>query len=255
MALKDRWRPIAVCLVLGLGTIALYSPALHFGFATLDDEVYVAANPHVNHGLTASGLNWAFQAGYAGNWHPVTWLSHMADCSFFGRSVGGHHATSLVLHAVNSVFLFLLLRRMTGFFWRSAVVAALFAWHPLHVEPVAWVADRKDVLSGFFGLLALWGYVRYAEKSKDQLSGSAVYYGIALLCFAFGLMAKPALVMLPIILLLLDWWPLGRLRFHAPPETEPFCFCPSHQASSQSSRRGADWRLRSPMVCPSRFVS
>ena len=220
MARKDCWRTIVVCLVLGLGTIALYSPAFTFGFVNLDDQIYVTANPHVNRGVTANGLEWAFQAGYASNWHPLTWLSHMVDSQIFGPRAWGHHATSLVLHALNSVLLFLVLRRMTGAFWRSAVVTAFFAWHPLHVEAVAWIADRKDVLSGFFWMLALWAYLRYTENSKSQIPNSKFFYALALVFFALGLMAKPMLVTLPCILLLIDWWPLGRLRFGAAPPEE-----------------------------------
>ncbi|HUD47611.1 MAG TPA: tetratricopeptide repeat protein [Candidatus Baltobacteraceae bacterium] len=220
MARKVCWRTVVVCLVLGLGTIALYSPAFTFGFVNLDDEIYVTANPHVNRGLTSTGLLWAFQSGYAANWHPLTWLSHMVDSQIFGPRAGGHHATSLLLHALNSVLLFLVLRRMTGAFWRSAAVAAFFAWHPLHVESVAWIAERKDVLSGFFWMLALWAYLRYAENSKSQLPTSKIFYALALLFFALGLMAKPMLVTLPCILLLIDWWPLGRLRFGAAPGAE-----------------------------------
>jgi protein O-mannosyl-transferase len=215
---KVCWRTVVICLVLGLGTIALYFPAVHFGFVNIDDQVYVAANPHVNHGVTASGLEWAFQAGYAANWHPVTWISHMVDCQIFGNKVGGQHATNLLLHALNSVLLFLVLLRMTGAQWRSAAVAAFFAWHPLHVESVAWIAERKDVLSGFFWMLALWAYVRYAESSKAQLPNSKFFYALALLLFALGLMAKPMLVTLPFVLLLIDWWPLGRLSPEAPVE-------------------------------------
>lgn len=208
---KVCWRTVVICLVLGLGTIALYFPAVHFGFVNVDDQIYVAANPHVNHGITASGLKWAFQAGYAANWHPLTWISHMVDCQIFGNKVGGEHATNLLLHALNSVLLFLVLLRMTGAEWRSAAVAAFFAWHPLHVESVAWIAERKDVLSGFFWMLALWAYVRYAESSKAKLPNSKIFYALALVLFALGLMAKPMLVTLPFVLLLIDWWPLGRL--------------------------------------------
>ena len=210
MAQKDCGRKLAVCLVLAIGTIALYFPALHFGFVNLDD-VYVTANPNVNRGLTAHGLAWAFQPGYAGNWHPATWLSHMVDAQVFGAKAGGHHAMNLLLHALNAILVFLVLSRMTGAFWRSAAVAAFFAWHPLQVEPVAWVADRKDLLCGFFGLLALWAYVRYAESSKAPSPNPKLFYILALVFFGAGLMSKPMLVTLPFILLLIDWWPLRRL--------------------------------------------
>ncbi len=197
--------------------MVLYFPASHFGFVNLDDQVYVTGNPHVNRGVTAAGVKWAFETGYAANWHPLTWLSHMVDCQIFGARAGGHHTTSLMLHALNSVLLFLVLRRMTGAFWRCAAVAAFFAWHPLQVESVAWIADRKEVLSGFFWMLSLCAYLRYAENSTAQIPNSRIFYGLALLFFALGLMSKPMLVTLPCILLLIDWWPLGRLRFGAAP--------------------------------------
>ena len=215
MARKDCWRALVVCLVLGLGTVALYSPAFTFGFLNPSDALYVTANPHVNRGLTATGMGWAFQTAYAANWHPMTWLSHMVDCQVFGPKAGGHHAINVLLHALNSVLLFLLLRRMTGAFWRSAAVAAFFAWHPLNVESVAWISERKGVLSAFFWLLTLWAYVRYVELSKALSPMSKAYYLGALVCFALGLMAKPMLVTLPFVLLLLDWWPLGRLQLAA----------------------------------------
>ena len=216
---NDCRRTVVVCLLLGLGTIALYASALAFNFVSFEDQLYVLNNPHVNQGITAGGLGWAFQAGYAGNWHPLTWLSHMLDCQFFGLRPGGHHATSVLLHAVNAVLLFLVLRRMTKAFWRSAAVAALFAWHPLHVEAVAWVADRKDVLSAFFFILVLWAWVRYVEARKGASTPgegagkrcSTCFYMAALAFFALGLMSKPMVVTLPCVLLLLDWWPLGRL--------------------------------------------
>ncbi|MGA2750815.1 MAG: tetratricopeptide repeat protein [Verrucomicrobiota bacterium] len=210
MARKDCWRVAAVCLVLGLGTVALYSPAFHFGFVNYDDQMYVTANGHVNRGLTAEGVRWAFQAGYAGNWHPMTWLSHIMDCQVFGPKAGGHHGTSVLLHALNSMLLFLVLRRMTGALWRSAAVGAFFAWHPLHVESVAWIAERKDVLSAFFWMLAMWAYVRYVEESKAPSPKARIYYLGTLVWFTLGLMSKPMVVTLPCVLLLLDWWPLGR---------------------------------------------
>jgi protein O-mannosyl-transferase len=209
---KDFRRTALVCLILGLGTFALYIPALTFSYVNAEDVRYVAGNPYVAHGLTGAGLGWAFQAGYAGNWHPLTWISHMVDCQIFGLRPFGHHGVSVLLHALNSVLLFLVLGRMTHSFWRSAVVAALFAWHPLHVEPVAWIAERKDVLSTFFWLLALWAWVRYVEESKAEGSKRRLFYVGALILFALGLMSKPMVVTLPCLLLLMDWWPLGRLR-------------------------------------------
>jgi protein O-mannosyl-transferase len=214
---KDFRRTVLICLVLGLGTVALYAPALTFSYVNTEDVIYVVGNPYVNHGLSPGGLGWAFQAGYAGNWHPLTWFSHMVDCQFFGLRPAGHHAVSVLLHALNSVLLFLVLRRMTNAFWRSGAVAALFAWHPLHVESVAWIAERKDVLSTLFWMLALWAWVRYVEEFKARSSKRKVFYVAALVLFALGLMSKPMVVTLPCVLLLMDWWPLGRLQWGPAP--------------------------------------
>src|SRR5580658_5045269 len=156
--------------VLALVTLGLYAPVLGHDFIDFDDDTYVTANPMVQEGWTWRGFGWAWTTGHAANWHPLTWLSHITDCSLFGLQPAGHHATSALLHAANTVLLFLLLRRMTGAVWRAAAVAALFGWHPLHVESVAWVAERKDVLSAFFFFLTIWAYVRYAEPRT--LSGS-----------------------------------------------------------------------------------
>ena len=210
-----------ICLALALVTAALYWPMTHHEFVAFDDEGYITGNPHVNAGLTWSGAVWAFQSGYAANWHPLTWISHMLDCQLYGSYPGGHHATNLLLHIANTLLLFLLLNQMTGALWRSAFVAALFAWHPLHVESVAWAAERKDVLSGFFFLLTLIAYTRYVTSDKCQVTGTASflsrvkchvspYYFLALFFFACGLMSKPMVVTLPFVLLLLDFWPLGR---------------------------------------------
>ncbi|PYJ08234.1 MAG: hypothetical protein DME25_02015, partial [Verrucomicrobia bacterium] len=170
--------------------------------------------------------HWAFTTGHASNWHPLTWLSHALDCQLFGQRAGAHHLVSVVFHAANALLLFVVLRRMTGAVWRSGLVAALFALHPLHVESVAWVSERKDVLSGFFFLLTLWAYAGYVSRVECRGEGgkseipkdsalrvrrSSLYYGLALLGFGLGLMSKPMLVTLPFILLLLDYWPLGRV--------------------------------------------
>jgi Tfp pilus assembly protein PilF len=167
-----------------------------------------------------AGVLWSFNVGYADNWHPLTWLSHTLDCQLFGLSPGGHHATNVLLHAFSAMLLFLVLHRMTKTFWRAALVAALFAWHPLRVESVAWVSERKDVLSGVFWMLTMWAYVRYAEECKMQNvhhvergKKCKIYYALALFLFVLGLMAKPMLVTLPFVLLLLDWWPLHRISF------------------------------------------
>ena len=186
---------------------AVYWPVGHAGFLTYDDAQYVTANPHVQAGLTIRDVMWAFTAYHSANWHPLTWLSHALDCECFGRNAGGHHAVSVLLHVANTVLLFLVLRRMTGATWRSAGVAALFGVHPLHVESVAWVAERKDVLSGLFWMLALWGYVRYVERPTRGR------YAMVVGWYAMGLMAKPMVVTLPFVLLLLDYWPLGRTRW------------------------------------------
>ena len=156
--------PLIAALLFGL-VVWAFLPALRNGFINLDDGVYVCDNAHVQNGLTWENIRWASTTLYFGLWHPLTWVSHMLDCQLFGLRPGGHHLTSVLLHAANTVLLFVVLRRMTGALWRPALVAALFGLHPLHVESVAWVAERKDVLSTFFVLLTLWAYARYAERS------------------------------------------------------------------------------------------
>ena len=202
----------SVMLAIGLAvvTVAVYLPVLRDGFVNYDDPEYITNNPHVNAGLTWSGMVWAFQSGQASNWHPLTWISHMLDCQFFGLQPAGHHLTNLLFHIANTVLLFFLLHRLTGARWRSAFVAALFAWHPLHVESVAWASERKDVLSAFFGLLAMMFYVRYAQSALRSPHSALRNYFLSLLLFACGLMSKPMVVTLPFVLLLLDFWPLGR---------------------------------------------
>ncbi len=214
-----RRRTILVALALAALTVAVYAPVGHYDFVQLDDPAYVTENPHVLGGLTWEGLAWAFTTGHAANWHPVTWLSHMLDVQLFGVAAGAHHLTSLALHTGNTLLLFGLLVLLTGALWRSALVAALFAVHPLHVESVAWVAERKDVLSTFFLMLTLWayaGFVRYSGPAAPAAGATAgrsrrVCYALVLVFFALGLMAKPMLVTLPFVLLLLDVWPLQRL--------------------------------------------
>jgi hypothetical protein len=177
----------------------------------VDDGDYVFNNEHINKGFTWRGFLWCFQAGYAYNWHPLTWMSHALDCQFFGVLPGPPHVMNAAFHAVNSALLFVVLRRMTGSFWRSAFVAALFAWHPLRVESVAWVSERKDVLGAFFGILSLGAYVEYARISAPAFRRRELFYALAMLFFTLGLMAKPMVVTLPFLWLVLDWWPLGRL--------------------------------------------
>ncbi len=203
---RDAGRTIVICAALAAAALAVFWPVLHHDFINYDDDVYVTENPEVRAGLTLDGLRWAWTTSHAANWHPLTWISHMLDCELFGLDPRGHHLTSLIAHVLNSQLLFLLLRRMTGAVWRSALVAVLFAVHPLHVESVAWVAERKDVLSTLFGLLTLLAYARYAERPRP-----ARFAWVSLL-LALGLTAKPMLVTLPFLLLLLDHWPLGRSR-------------------------------------------
>ena len=209
--LNDRWLVPGVCIFLAAIIWVVFGQTLHHEFVNYDDLGYVYDNPAVTHGLTLQGIEWAFTHSVRANWHPLTMLSHMLDCRFYGLNAGGHHLTSLLLHTATAVLLFLVLRRMTGFLWRSAFVAAVFAIHPLRVESVAWVSERKDVLSGLFFMLTVGAYGRYVEKSKVQDPRSKVFYGLALVFFALGLMSKPMLVTLPFVLLLLDYWPLGRV--------------------------------------------
>ena len=195
---------VAVLLVL-LATFTVYAPVLRHGFVEWDDPYYVVENSHVQAGLTARGVAWAFTSREHSNWHPLTWVSHMLDVSLFGPEPWGHHLTNLLLHLANTWLLFLAFRRMTGAPWRSLMVAALFALHPMHVESVAWVAERKDVLSTMFWMLALWLYARHAERPGPGR------YALVALAFGLGLMAKPMLVSLPLTLLILDGWPLQRV--------------------------------------------
>ena len=204
---------ILACLVLSGITLATFWPVARHDFIIYDDPDYVSENPHVQAGLNWNSVAWAFRTSHTGNWHPLTWLSHMLDCQVFGLEPGYHHLMNVVFHTANTLLLFLVLNRMTAAFWRSAFVATLFALHPLHVESVAWVAERKDLLSTFFGMLTLWAYTRYCEELKVQGTKAKVFYTFALLLFALGLMSKPMLVTWPLVLLLLDSWPLERLRY------------------------------------------
>jgi tetratricopeptide (TPR) repeat protein len=207
---------MAICFVLAAGTLAVYFPILWHGFLNYDDPDYILDNPHVKGGLTWPNIVWAFEpTGYAANWHPLTWISHMADCQLFGLHPAGHHFVNVLFHTADALLLFILLHNLTGAIWRSAFVAALFAWHPLHVESVAWASERKDVLSAFFWMLALITYASYAKKEKRAADFSLLAssnYWLALLFFACGLMSKPMVVTLPFVLLLLDFWPLQRFN-------------------------------------------
>ena len=197
---------IWISVFLFLATFAVYAQVRHFDFVNFDDPEYVTANPHVRSGFTPANVAWAFTSGEAANWFPLTRLSHMLDYQMFGLRSGWHHLTNVLLHALAVLLLFAFLNRSTGSRWRSAWVALVFALHPLHVESVAWVAERKDSLSAFFGLLALWSYVRYVERPAPRR------YLLVVLAFGLGLMAKPMLVTLPLLMLLIDVWPLGRVN-------------------------------------------
>ncbi len=238
---QSRFPAWLIAALLALVTIGVYWPITHFDFINLDDPDYFSANRHVLSGLKWDNVLWAFRPELEANWHPLTWLSFMLDVTLLGPGPRGPHLINLLLHTANSVLVFLLLRRMTGAFWRSVVVAGLFALHPLRVESVAWVTERKDVLSTFFFLLTLAAYVGYVrvqslksevgrQRSEVRVKGSAsriqhppsrvmrhayLFYLLALCFFALGLMSKPMLVTLPLVLLLLDYWPLQRLTFPA----------------------------------------
>jgi tetratricopeptide (TPR) repeat protein len=212
---KDGGRAIfGLCALLAVAVFLVFGRTVQYECVDYDDAQYFSSNPQVQAGLTWDGVAWAFQTGQTSNWHPLTWLSLMLDVELFGPGPMGPHLTNMLLHAASTVLLFLLLNQMTGAYWRSALVAALFALHPLHVESVAWVSERKDVLSGLFFMLTLRAYARYTQKK------SRADYWLALLFFALGLMSKSMLVTLPFVILLLDWWPLRRFSA-APPDGQP----------------------------------
>jgi Tfp pilus assembly protein PilF len=196
-----------ICLFLIMVTLVAFGQVKHNKFINLDDDLYVTDNPHVKEGLTFKGVLWAFTTMYSGYWHPMTWLSHLFVYDLFGLNPVGHHIANLLFHVANTLLLFLLFQRMTAALWRSGFVAALFALHPLHVESVAWVAERKDVLCAFFWMLTMWAYISYVGKPKFHR------YLLVVLCFILALLSKPMAVTLPFVLLLLDYWPLGRLQF------------------------------------------
>ena len=196
---------VVLCLLLTVVTLALYSSVAHHGFANYDDDRYILTNAHVQSGLRWSTIAWAFSSLEEANWHPLTWLSHALDCQVFGLNAAGHHFTSLLFHAANVILLFLLLLRVTGYVARSFMVAALFAVHPLNVETVAWIAERKSLLAMLFFLLSLYAYGWYARRPR------ASRYALVTLLFAMALMAKPMVITLPFALLLVDYWPLRRM--------------------------------------------
>ena len=195
---------LPICLFLVISILCVYWPVRNFAFVNFDDRQYVTGNYHVQAGLTRESIRWSFTATQASNWHPLTWLSHMLDCRIYGMNPGHHHMTNVIFHILNTLLLFFIFKRISGSVWKSAFVAALFALHPLHVESVAWVAERKDVLSTFFWMLALWSYAGYVERSKLDK------YLLLILFYILGLIAKPMIVTLPFVLLLLDYWPLKR---------------------------------------------
>ncbi len=197
-------RPLAICIFIVVATLVVYWQVQNHAFLNYDDAEYVTGNLVVKMGVTFEGVIWIFTESYAANWHPMTFLSHMLDVELYGLDPSGHHLTSLLFHIANSLLLFGVLLKMTGALWRSGLVAVLFALHPLNVESVVWIAERKNVLSTFFWFLTLWAYVDYVNKKKS--------YWLVVLFLALGLMAKPMLVTLPFALLLLDFWPLHRYK-------------------------------------------
>ena len=205
------WQVFGVCLFLTAITFAVFGQTRSYEFVNYDDDAYVYENPVVQKGLTGEGFRWALTHGGIGHWHPLTWLSHMLDCQLYGLNAGGHHLTNVLLHTAAAILLFLVLRQMTGAVWRSAFVAAVFAIHPLRAESVAWVAERKDVLSAFFFMLTLGAYVGYVRHPSSKAR-----YGAVVLLFALGLLSKNMLVTTPFVLLLLDYWPLNRFASFTP---------------------------------------
>ena len=203
VANKYKWE-ILIYSALTLATLAVFWQVRNFQFTNYDDDDYVSGNNHISSGLTRENIIWVFTHEHGGNWHPLTGLSHMLDCQLFGLNPGRHHIVNLLFHIANTLLLFTVLRQMTAALWQSAFVAALFALHPLHVESVAWISERKDVLSTLFWILTMAAYLRYVRNPK------AGPYILTLALFALGLMAKPMLVTLPFVLLLLDYWPLER---------------------------------------------
>ncbi len=198
---------VLICVFLVCTTLAVYSQVINHEFIDFDDTAYIVENSHVQQGLTVKSICWSFTTTFRATWQPLIWLSFMVDYQFYGLNPSGYLLTNVFLHIANVLLLFLVLKRMTGKVWQSGCVAALFALHPLHVESVAWIVERKDVLSVFFWLLTMWNYVQYAEHRRVGR------YLLVLLCFIFGLLAKPVLVTLPFVLLLMDYWPLGRFAF------------------------------------------
>jgi protein O-mannosyl-transferase len=225
---------LLIYLTLALATFIAYQQIGHNGFVWDDNVLYITNNPHVKCGITWESVFWAFSTPYAGYWHPVTWLSHILDCEFFGLNPFYHHLVNLLLHIVNTLLLFCVLKRMTGAIWRSAFVAAVFALHPLRVESVAWVAERKDLLCGLFWMLTIAAYIRYARRPSIRR------YLLVIIAFGLGLMAKPMMVTLPFVLLLLDYWPLRRFQWAGKATSE---VSPPSDSANICYRRSTLWRL------------
>jgi tetratricopeptide (TPR) repeat protein len=252
---RKHGQTLTVCGFLLLAVGLVFGQAVHFEFVNFDDMDYVYENPRVSEGLSAEAVSWAFTHRHSGNWHPLTWLSLMLDCQVYGANAGGHHLTNVLLHAATAMLLFMALARMTGGFWRSALVAAFFAIHPLHVESVAWVSERKDMLSGLFFVLTLGSYVDYVRSPF-----SLRRYLLLIAAFALGLMAKPMLVTLPLVLLLLDYWPLRRfpLRWQLVKEKVPLlllsaCSCgvtlwAQRDALKLNASLGTSFRIANALV-------
>jgi hypothetical protein len=202
---------LVVCLVLAVVTFSIYWQVTDYSLVNYDDDYYITDNLRVQKGISIESLKWSFTTTYYYNWHPLTWISFLIDIQLFGLDPGAFHRTNVFFHIANTLILFLVLRTMTGKLWQSAFVAALFALHPLHVESVAWVSERKDVLSTFFWLLTMLSYAWYVKCPYYQENSGIFRYLLVMVCFLLGLMAKPMLVTLPFVLLLLDYWPLRRL--------------------------------------------
>src|SRR5438046_723561 len=213
-SLSSRVIALSIYLFLAVISLIVFGQTIRYDFVNFDDDLYVYNTPAIQSGVTIKGIAVAFISQHARNWHPLTTLSHILDCQLWGLRAGGHHLTNVALHTIAVILLFLVLQQMTGTLWQSAFVAAVFAIHPLHVESVAWISERKDVLSAVFFMLTLGAYVHYARSPSI-----ARYLTMALL-FALGLMSKPMLVTVPFVLLLLDYWPLGRLSAVIPSEVE-----------------------------------
>ena len=232
---------LLIALLLATVTLILYRPVQSFDFVNYDDRIYVTDNRHVHGGLSMEGLRWSFATFHAGNWHPLTWISHMADFETYKLKAGGHHWTSVLIHTASVLLLFLVLSGMTGALWCSALVAVLFAIHPLHVESVAWVAERKDVLSGFFWIITMGSYAYYVKYP------SIPRYLLVMLSFVLGLLSKPMLVTLPFVLLLIDYWPLRRF-----PGTKIAC---SSRVFQESVYGNKTWLLLVAEKLPLCFVT